>query len=61
MVVRDVTQIKQLEGMRRNFSLTFRELRTWMTVLQGYLNDEDPDVLSGPMWGKAHGVMTEQL
>lgn len=63
MVVRDVTQIKQLEGMRRNFFANVsHELRTPMTVLQGYLEmTEDPEVLSGPMWGKAHGVMTEQL
>ncbi|MDG4871038.1 two-component system sensor histidine kinase PhoR, partial [Guyparkeria sp. 1SP6A2] len=33
-----------------------------MTVLQGYLEmTEDPDLLLGPMWPKAHGVMTEQL
>ncbi|QIL85983.1 phosphate regulon sensor histidine kinase PhoR [Vibrio sp. HDW18] len=63
MVVRDVTQLKQLEGMRRNFFANVsHELRTPMTVLQGYLEmTEDPDVLAGPMWGKAHGVMTEQL
>ncbi|MGG5571976.1 phosphate regulon sensor histidine kinase PhoR [Vibrio diazotrophicus] len=63
MVVRDVTQLKQLEGMRRNFFANVsHELRTPMTVLQGYLEmTEDPEVLSGPMWGKAHGVMTEQL
>ncbi|WP_165310448.1 phosphate regulon sensor histidine kinase PhoR [Vibrio ziniensis] len=63
MVVRDVTQIKQLEGMRRNFFANVsHELRTPMTVLQGYLEmTEDPEILSGPMWGKAHGVMTEQL
>lgn len=63
MVVRDVTQLKQLEGMRRNFFANVsHELRTPMTVLQGYLEmTEDPDMLVGPMWGKAHGVMTEQL
>lgn len=63
MVVRDVTQLKQLEGMRRNFFANVsHELRTPMTVLQGYLEmTEDPDVLAGPMWSKAHGVMTEQL
>ncbi|MBD1576702.1 MULTISPECIES: phosphate regulon sensor histidine kinase PhoR [Vibrio] len=63
MVVRDVTQLKQLEGMRRNFFANVsHELRTPMTVLQGYLEmTEDPDVLVGPMWPKAHGVMTEQL
>lgn len=63
MVVRDVTQLKQLEGMRRNFFANVsHELRTPMTVLQGYLEmTEDADVLAGPMWPKAHGVMTEQL
>ncbi len=63
MVVRDVSQLKQLEGMRRNFFANVsHELRTPMTVLQGYLEmSEDPEMLSGPMWSKAHGVMTEQL
>nr|WP_211092027.1 phosphate regulon sensor histidine kinase PhoR [Vibrio agarilyticus] len=63
IVVRDVTQLKQLEGMRRNFFANVsHELRTPMTVLQGYLEmTEDPDMLVGPMWSKAHGVMTEQL
>ncbi|MFC1235859.1 phosphate regulon sensor histidine kinase PhoR [Vibrio sp. F74] len=63
MVVRDVTQLNQLEGMRRNFFANVsHELRTPMTVLQGYLEmTEDQDMLVGPMWPKAHGVMTEQL
>jgi two-component system phosphate regulon sensor histidine kinase PhoR len=63
MVVRDVTQLKQLEGMRRNFFANVsHELRTPMTVLQGYMEmTEDPDVLLGPMWPKAHKVMSEQL
>ncbi|MGF1844362.1 phosphate regulon sensor histidine kinase PhoR [Vibrio clamense] len=63
MVVRDVTQLKQLEGMRRNFFANVsHELRTPMTVLKGYLEmTEDPDMVVGPMWPKAHGVMTEQL
>lgn len=63
MVVRDVSQLKQLEGMRRNFFANVsHELRTPMTVLQGYLEmTEDPDMIIGPMWTKAHGVMTEQL
>ncbi|OEF28641.1 phosphate regulon sensor histidine kinase PhoR [Vibrio rumoiensis] len=63
MVVRDITQLKQLEGMRRNFFANVsHELRTPMTVLQGYLEmTEDPEILAGPMWSKAHGVMTEQL
>ncbi|MDW1543020.1 phosphate regulon sensor histidine kinase PhoR, partial [Vibrio sp. YT-17] len=63
MVVRDVSQLKQLEGMRRNFFANVsHELRTPMTVLQGYLEmTEDPDMIVGPMWTKAHGGMTEQL
>ncbi|OCP54330.1 phosphate regulon sensor histidine kinase PhoR [Vibrio parahaemolyticus] len=63
MVVRDVSQLKQLEGMRRNFFANVsHELRTPMTVLQGYLEmTGDPDMIVGPMWTKAHGVMTEQL
>ncbi|EGR2918076.1 phosphate regulon sensor histidine kinase PhoR [Vibrio parahaemolyticus] len=63
MVVRDVSQLKQLEGMRRNFFANVsHELRTPMTVLQGYLEmTEDPDMIVGSMWTKAHGVMTEQL
>lgn len=63
MVVRDVSQLKQLEGMRRNFFANVsHELRTPMTVLQGYLEmTEDVEMLQGPMWPKAHGVMTEQL
>lgn len=63
MVVRDVSQVKNLEGMRRNFFANVsHELRTPMTVLQGYLEmSKDPEMLVGPMWGKAHGVMTEQL
>ncbi|HHG3602053.1 TPA: phosphate regulon sensor histidine kinase PhoR [Vibrio parahaemolyticus] len=63
MVVRDVSQLKQFEGMRRNFFANVsHELRTPMTVLQGYLEmTEDPDMIVGPMWTKAHGVMTEQL
>ncbi len=63
MVVRDVSQVKQLEGMRRNFFANVsHELRTPMTVLQGYLEmTTDPDMMPRPMWDKAHTVMTEQL
>ncbi len=62
MVVRDITQLRQLEGMRRNFFANVsHELRTPMTVLKGYLEMmEDPDMVQG-LWPKAHGVMTEQL
>ncbi|PCS23743.1 phosphate regulon sensor histidine kinase PhoR [Candidatus Enterovibrio escicola] len=63
MVVRDITQLKQLEGMRRNFFANVsHELRTPMTVLRGYLEmSEDPGILVGSMWVKAHEVMIEQL
>lgn len=63
MVVRDITQVKNLEGMRRNFFANVsHELRTPMTVLRGYLEiAEDPEMVAGPMWPKAHGVMLEQL
>lgn len=63
MVVRDISQIKQLEGMRRNFFANVsHELRTPLTVLRGYLEmAEDPQMLNGPMWEKAHNVMSEQL
>ncbi|VTP60706.1 Phosphate regulon sensor protein phoR [Serratia rubidaea] len=38
MVARDVTQMRQLEGARRNFFANVsHELRTPLTVLQGYL------------------------
>ncbi len=63
MVVRDISKLKQLEGMRQNFLANVsHELRTPMTVLQGYLEmSKEPEILVGPMWVKAHGVMTEQL
>ncbi|HEY0211550.1 phosphate regulon sensor histidine kinase PhoR [Acerihabitans sp.] len=47
MVARDVTQMRQLEGARRNFfANASHELRTPLTVLQGYLemmSDQDMD------------------
>ncbi len=47
MVIRDVTQMRQLEGARRNFfANASHELRTPLTVLQGYLemmHDQDMD------------------
>ena len=62
LVARDVTHIRQLEAMRRNFvSSVSHELRTPLTVLKGYLEmmEDAPEVSSG-MWGKAHHVMAEQ-
>ncbi len=42
MVARDVTQMHQLEGARRNFFANVsHELRTPLTVLQGYLEMMD--------------------
>ncbi len=62
LVARDVTHIRQLEQMRRNFIANVsHELRTPLTVLKGYLEMmEDMGESSGPVWGKAHHVMAEQ-
>lgn len=61
MVARDVTQMRQLEGTRRNFFANVsHELRTPLTVLQGYLEmmqDEEPE---GSPHAKALGTMQEQ-
>ena len=61
MVARDVTQMRQLEGARRNFFANVsRELRTPLTVLQGYpemMGDEEQD---GSLRSKALGTMQEQ-
>ncbi|BFO08584.1 phosphate regulon sensor histidine kinase PhoR [Serratia rubidaea] len=61
MVARDVTQMRQLEGARRNFFANVsHELRTPLTVLQGYLEmmgDDEPD---GSLRGKALATMQEQ-
>ncbi len=62
LVARDVTLIRQLEAMRRNFvSSVSHELRTPLTVLKGYLEmmEDAPDA-SSAMWVKAHHVMAEQ-
>ncbi|MCE0557496.1 MULTISPECIES: phosphate regulon sensor histidine kinase PhoR [unclassified Motilimonas] len=62
LVARDVTHVRQLEAMRRNFvSSVSHELRTPLTVLKGYLEmiEDAPETSSG-MWGKAHHVMAEQ-
>jgi two-component system phosphate regulon sensor histidine kinase PhoR len=62
MVVRDVTLIKQLEEMRRDFIANVsHELRTPLTVMSGYLEMFDPDMAPPPaMWGKAQQTMLEQ-
>lgn len=50
MVARDVTQMHQLEGARRNFFANVsHELRTPLTVLQGYLEMMHEQTLEGPL------------
>ncbi|CNL52308.1 phosphate regulon sensor histidine kinase PhoR [Yersinia kristensenii] len=61
MVARDVTQMRQLEGARRNFFANVsHELRTPLTVLQGYLEMMHDQELAGPLRDKALGTMQEQ-
>ncbi|MEM6160547.1 phosphate regulon sensor histidine kinase PhoR [Erwinia sp. P6884] len=61
MVARDVTQMHQLEGARRNFFANVsHELRTPLTVLQGYLEMMNDAVLEGPVRDKALHTMQEQ-
>ncbi len=60
VVVRDVSRMKSLDNMRKNFVANVsHELRTPLTVLKGYLEmaDELPDER---MWEKMHTVMLEQ-
>ena len=60
MVVRDVTHLKSLDAMRKNFVANVsHELRTPLTVLKGYL--EMTEELPGDKaWEKMHKVMLEQ-
>ena len=62
LIVRDVTQLKLLEQVRKDFVANVsHELRTPLTVLQGYLEVMDADNLPNPgIWLKAHTVMLEQ-
>ncbi|MDU6925411.1 phosphate regulon sensor histidine kinase PhoR [Franconibacter helveticus 513] len=61
MVARDVTQMHQLEGARRNFFANVsHELRTPLTVLQGYLEMMQEQALEGPLRDKALHTMREQ-
>lgn len=60
LVVRDVTHLKSMEAMRKNFVANVsHELRTPLTVLKGYLEmmEEAPDPAR---WAKAQKVMLEQ-
>lgn len=61
LVARDITQMHQLEGARRNFFANVsHELRTPLTVLQGYLEMMQEQILEGPLRDKALGTMREQ-
>ena len=61
LVARDVTQMHQLEGARRNFFANVsHELRTPLTVLQGYLEMMQEQALEGPLREKALYTMREQ-
>lgn len=61
MVARDVTQMHQLEGARRNFFANVsHELRTPLTVLQGYLEMMQEQSLEGQTREKALHTMREQ-
>ena len=62
LIVRDITQLKQLEQIRKDFVANVsHELRTPLTVLQGYLEVMDGEQQPpAAIWQKAHGVMLEQ-
>ena len=62
VVVRDVTRLKQLEQMRKDFVANVsHELRTPLTVVTGYLEMMEGDMMPPPaMWNKAQNTMLEQ-
>lgn len=62
LTVRDISQLKQLEQVRKDFVANVsHELRTPLTVLQGYLElMDDESVPDEKVWRKAHTVMLEQ-
>ncbi len=61
IVARDITQLRQLEGMRSQFVANVtHELRTPLTVLRGYLEMLDPEEPSPMMWKRAQPRMVEQ-
>lgn len=61
LVARDVTQMHQLEGARRNFFANVsHELRTPLTVLQGYLEMMEEAEMQGAQRDKALHTMQEQ-
>ncbi|MCF2856817.1 phosphate regulon sensor histidine kinase PhoR [Pseudoalteromonas sp. SMS1] len=62
MVVRDISRLKKLEQMRKDFVANVsHELRTPLTVVTGYLEMMEGDQMPPPaMWNKAHNTMIEQ-
>jgi len=62
LIARDVTQIKQMEQMRKDFIANVsHELRTPLTVMRGYLELlTESDVPDPVVWKKAHTMMNEQ-
>ncbi len=62
VVVRDVTRLRQLENMRKDFVANIsHELRTPLTVLSGYLESlEDAASELSPTWQRAITQMSQQ-
>ncbi|XTZ37497.1 phosphate regulon sensor histidine kinase PhoR [Salmonella enterica] len=61
LVARDITQMHQLEGARRNFLANVsHELRTPLTVLQGYLEMMQEQSMEESLRDKALHTMREQ-
>ncbi len=61
LVVRDITRIRSVENMRKNFVANVsHELRTPLTVLKGYLEMLEEDLPPPARWKKMQQVMLEQ-
>lgn len=62
LVVRDITQLHQLEQMRKDFIANVsHELKTPLTVMRGYLEmTPDKDAVDSAMWNRAHSMMLGQ-
>jgi two-component system phosphate regulon sensor histidine kinase PhoR len=61
LVIRDVSQLRKLEKMRKRFvSNVSHELRTPLTVMRGYLEMLDQDEVDPMIWGKARNTMLDQ-
>lgn len=61
LISRDVTQIKNMEQMRKDFIANVsHELKTPLTVINGYLELLDSEQPDPAIWQKAHSVMLKQ-